>query len=139
MASPNIAFDLIPASIRKPGKGFRVQHQAGGMHAANNQQKTLIVGQRLAAGTVAANTVVEVFSDADAANYFGRGSIAHLMVRSALKANPYLTLSVIAMDDGAGAAATNTVTVTGTATASGVLTVWGWAISRCRLPSRRRM
>lgn len=123
MASPNIAFDLIPASIRKPGKYFEFNTKLAVRTLPNNQQKTLIVGQRLAAGTVAANTVVEVFSDADAASYFGRGSIAHLMVRAALKANPYLTLSVIAMDDGAGAAATNTVTVTGTATASGVLTV----------------
>ncbi|MCM8595134.1 phage tail sheath subtilisin-like domain-containing protein [Accumulibacter sp.] len=123
MASPNISFSNIPASIRKPGRYFEFNTALAVRTLPNNLQKTLIVGQRLSTGTVAANTVVDVFSDADAATYFGRGSIAHLMVRAALQANPYLTLSVIAMDDAAGVAATNTVTVTGTATASGVLTV----------------
>lgn len=124
MASKNIAFDSIPASIRKPGKYAEFNTALAVRTLPGNRQNTLIVGQRLAAGTVAANTVVDVFSDADAATYFGRGSVAHRMVRAALKANPYLALQVIAMDDaGAGVAATCTVTITGPATSSGVLTV----------------
>ncbi len=124
MASPNIAFANIPASIRKPGKYFEFNTALAVRTLPGNLQKTLIVGQKLAAGTIAANTVVDVFSDADAATYFGRGSIAHLMVRAALQANPYLSLQVLAMDDaGASIAATCTVTITGPATSSGVLTV----------------
>ena len=124
MASKNIAFNAIPASIRKPGKYAEFNTALAVRTLPGNLQRTLIVGQRLAAGTVAANTVVDVFSDAEAATYFGRGSIAHLMVRAALKANPYLSLQVLAMDDaGASVAATCTVTVTGPATSSGVLTV----------------
>lgn len=124
MASKNIAFSQIPASIRKPGKYAEFNTALAVRTLPGNLQKTLIVGQRLAAGTVAANTVVDVFSDVQAAEYFGRGSIAHLMVRAALKANMYLSLQVLAMDDaGASVAATNTVTITGTATTSGVLTV----------------
>lgn len=123
MSSPNVAFYQIPSSLRKPGRYIEFNTRLSVRTLPNNQQKTLIVGQRLSSGTVAANTVVDVFSEQDAATYFGRGSIAHLMVRAALRANPYLTLSVIALDDAAGVAATNTVTVTGTATAAGVLTV----------------
>jgi phage tail sheath gpL-like len=124
MASANIAFNSIPASIRKPGKYFEFNTALAVRTLPGNLQRTLIVGQRTAAGTVLANTPVDVFSDVDAATYFGRGSIAHLMVRSALQANPYLALQVITLDDaGAGLAATSTVTVAGTAASSGVLTV----------------
>lgn len=124
MASKNIAFSQIQASIRKPGKYAEFNTALAVRTLPGNLQKTLIVGQRLAAGTVLANTVVDVFSDVKAAEYFGRGSIAHLMVKAALVANPYLSLQVIAMDDAvAGVAASNTVTVTGTATGTGVLTV----------------
>lgn len=124
MASPNIAFAQIPASIRKPGKYFEFNTALAVRTLPGNLQKTIMVGQRLAAGTIAANTPVDVFSDVDAATFFGRGSIAHLMVRAALQANPYLALSVIAMDDAvAGVAAQGTVTITGPATGSGVLTL----------------
>ena len=124
MASPNIAFDNIPASIRKPGKYFEFNTKLAVRTLPGNPQKTLIIGQRLVGGTVPANTVIDVFGDTDAATYFGRGSIAHLMVRAALQANPYLSLQVLAMDDaGASIAATSTVTITGSASASGVLAV----------------
>lgn len=124
MASKSIAFSQIPASIRKPGKYAEFVTALAVRTLPGNLQKTLIVGQRLAAGSVAANAVVDVFSDTEAAAYFGRGSIAHLMVRAALQANPYISLQVIALDDaGASVAASCTVTVTGPATGSGVLSV----------------
>lgn len=123
MASPNIAFDTIPASIRKPGKYIEFNTKLAVRTLPGNLQKTLIIGQRLAAGTIAANTLVDVFSSSDAATFFGYGSIAHLMCLAALKANPYLSLQAIALDDGAGVAATQTVTFTGTATSSGVASV----------------
>ena len=124
MPSANIAFDQIPASIRKPGKYFEFNTKLAVRTLPGNLQKTLIVGQRLAAGTVLANVAVDVFSDADAATFFGRGSVAHLMARSALQANNYLALTMIALDDAAGSvAAAGTVTVTGNATAGGVLTL----------------
>lgn len=124
MPSANISFASIPSSIRKPGKYFEFNTSLAVRTLPGNLQKTLIVGQRLSTGTIAANTVVDVFSDVDAATYFGRGSIAHLMVRAALVANPYLSLQAIGMDDaGAAVAATATVTITGTAGSSGVLTL----------------
>ncbi len=129
MASKNIAFDQIPASIRKPGKYAEFNTALAVRTLPGNLQKTLIVGQRLTAGTVAQNTVVDVYSDAQAATYFGRGSMLHRMVRAALKANPYLSLQCIALDDaGAGVLATCTVTIAGPATSSGVLTVMVGAV-----------
>lgn len=124
MASKNISFASIPSSIRKPGRYAEFNTALAVRTLPGNLQRTLIVGQRLVAGSVAANNPVDVFSDLEAATYFGRGSVAHLMVRAALAANPYLSLQVIALDDAAASvAATCTVTATGTATAGGVLTV----------------
>lgn len=124
MASQNIAFDKIPSSIRKPGKYFEFNTKLAVRTLPGNLQRLLLVGQRLAAGTVLANVLVDVFSDSEAATYFGRGSIAHLMVRAALLANPYLQLTVMAMDDaGASVAATGTLTIANNATGVGVLTI----------------
>lgn len=124
MASKNIAFEQIGASIRKPGAYAEFNTKLAVRTLPGNLQKTLILGQRMAAGTVLAGVATDVFSDTDAATYFGQGSLAHLMVKAALQANPYLSLQVIAMDDaGAGIAATKTVTLTGPATSAGVLTI----------------
>lgn len=124
MASKNISFDTIPSSIRKPGKYFEFNTKLAVRTLPGNLQKVLIVGQRIAAGTVAANVLTDVFSDAEAATYFGNGSQLHVMCRAAIKANPYLALQAIAMDDaGAGVLASGTVTLTGPATKAGVLTV----------------
>lgn len=124
MSSANIAFDNIPSSIRKPGKYFEFNTKLAVRTLPGNLQKTLIVGQRLAAGTVLANTPIDVFSDVEAATYFGRGSIAHLMARSALQANNYLALTMIALDDAGGSvAASGTVTIAGPASAGGVVTL----------------
>lgn len=123
MASKNIAFEQIRSSTRKPGKYAEFNTKLAVRSLPGNLQKTLIIGQRTAAGTVQANAVTDVFSDAEAATYFGNGSQAHRMVCAALKANRYLSLQVLPLDDaGAGIAAACTITITGSATASGVLT-----------------
>ena len=123
MGSANIAFSSIGA-MRKPGKYFEFNTALAVRTLPGNSQKTLIIGQRLAAGTVLANTLIDVFSDVDAATYFGRGSIAHLMVRAALAANNYLALSVITLDDAVGSvAASSVLTLAGTAIGAGVGTL----------------
>ncbi|MDF0377696.1 phage tail sheath subtilisin-like domain-containing protein [Methylophilus sp. YYY-1] len=121
MASPNISFDSISSSIRKPGKYFEFNTKLAVRTLPGNLQKTLILGQRLASGSIAAGAIVDVFSSADAATYFGRGSIAHLMVLAALQANPYLSLQVVALDDAAGSvAATKTIPFVGPASSTGI-------------------
>jgi phage tail sheath gpL-like len=120
-----IQFDEIPASIRKPGKYFEFNTKLAVRTLPANDQKMLIAAQLLASGSAAALTPVQVYDDAQAAALFGSGSMAHLMCRAAIKANPYLDLTVCALADaGAGVAASGTATVTGTATGSGVLTLY---------------
>lgn len=124
MASPNIAFDSIPSSLRKPGKYFEFNARLAVRTLPTNLQRVLIVAQMSAAGTGLANTPIQVFDAEVAAGLFGRGSQAHRMVKAAIKANPYVQLYVMPIaDNGAGVAATGTITVTGTATANGTAVV----------------
>lgn len=127
MSSPNISFDSIPASIRKPGKYFEFNTRLAMRTLPANRQRMLIIAQRLAAGTVAQLIPTRVFSDAEAATYFGAGSIAHLMARAAIKANAYLDLSICALDDAATGnpvARVHTLAIATTATGSGTLTLY---------------
>ena len=126
MGSPNISFDEIPSSIRKPGKYFEFNTSLAVRTLPANEQRMLIIAQRLAAGTVAQIIPTQVFSDAEAAAYFGNGSIAHLMVRAAIKSNAYLDLSVCALDDHATSpvARVHTLAIANNATSSGTLTLY---------------
>lgn len=124
MASPNISFDTLPASIRKPGKYFEFNTKLAVRTLPANVQRVLIVAQGTAEGSQPALTPVEVFSDEEARTLFGTGSLAHLMVRAAITANPYLRLSVITVaDDGAGIAATGKVALSGTSAGVGVVSL----------------
>lgn len=126
MASKDINFDSIPSSIRKPGKYFEFNTKLAVRTLPQNKYSMLIVAQRLTAGTVAQSIPTTVFSDAEAAAYFGEGSIAHRMVRAAIKANAYLDLSVCTLDDSATnpVARVHTMTITGPATSTGMLTLY---------------
>lgn len=120
MASKNISFDTIPSGIRKPGQYMEFNTKLAVRTLPTNEQTVLIVGQRLAGGSVAANTPTLVFSGDAAATCFGDGSLAHLAAVAAMKANPNVSLTVIAVDDAAAAQpAKGTVTFTGPATADG--------------------
>lgn len=123
MASANISFEKIPSSIRKPGKYFEFNTKLAARTLSSNAQAVVLIGQRITDGTIAAGKLVNVFDDGQAGIYFGAGSILHLMARAAIKANPYVQLSAIALDDAASGSvsATGTVTLAGTATAVGVV------------------
>ncbi|XYX39595.1 hypothetical protein WKI72_05615 [Candidatus Erwinia dacicola] len=111
----------IPNPIYKPGAYFAFNTTLASRALASNDQKLLIIAQRLHdSATVDALTPVNVFSDDEAALYFGRGSQAHRMARAAIKANQYIQLTVVGLDDAeAGVAATGSVVVNGTASGSG--------------------
>ena len=120
-----IQFDQIPSSIRKPGKYFEFNTKLAVRTLPQNRQTLLLIGQRLPSGQVAEKVPVDISSDTDAAVFFGSGSILHLMAKAAIKANPYVALSGIALDDSSGGvAAGGSITVNGLATASGTLTLW---------------
>lgn len=124
MASKNISFDSIPSSIRKPGKYFEFNTKLAVRTLPANAQRVLILAQLASSGaSVAAGVVTRVFSDAEAAAYFGSGSQAHRMVRAAIKANPYLDLSVLSLADGT-TAQTWTVTIANAATKAGSIKLY---------------
>jgi phage tail sheath gpL-like len=120
MSSANIQFEKIGSSIRKPGVYAEFNTRMAVRGLPGNRQRTLLVGQKTAAGTVAALTVTDVFSDVEAAVLCGYGSQLHRMVMKALAANPYAALSIVALEDvGGGTLATWTITAAGAPTASG--------------------
>jgi phage tail sheath gpL-like len=125
MASTNISVPGIPASTKKPGAYFAINTANANRGLPANTDRILLLGQRLASGSVAANALVELPDEATARNAFGAGSVVHQMARAAFTANPYLTLSAISVDDAAGSlAATAKITPTGTGTGSGVVSVF---------------
>jgi phage tail sheath gpL-like len=117
-----VAFNQIPLDIRTPGQfvEFDASKAISGLPAAPN--KTLIIGQKLAAGTQPQLVPLRIQSDAQASAAFGRASILDRMVRLARKADPLTELWVVAQDDlGAGAQAAGTITVTGNGGSSGTI------------------
>lgn len=124
MSSPNIQFQNIPSSTRKPGVYTEFNTRMATRNLPGNPQPILIIGQKMAAGTLAALTVTNVFSDVDAAAACGYGSQVHRMVQAALQANPYAMLSIVALDDaGGGVAATWTATIASAPTAGGTFSL----------------
>lgn len=121
-----IEIETIPGSTRKPGVYAEFNTRMATRSLPGNPQRMLIIAPMSGAGVQAkALELHDVFSDDEAAVLFGRGSLAHIMAVSALKANRYLQLHVIGLADAqAGKPATADIALTGPATQSGTLTVW---------------
>ncbi|WBQ81078.1 phage tail sheath subtilisin-like domain-containing protein [Salmonella enterica subsp. enterica serovar Bispebjerg] len=123
-----IEIETIPGSTRKPGVYAEFNTRMATRSLPGNPQRMLIIAPMSGAGAGVQAKALElhdVFSDDEAAVLFGRGSLAHIMAVSALKANRYLQLQAIGLADAqAGKPATADITLTGPATQSGTLTVW---------------
>lgn len=120
-----IQFDTIPNSTRKPGVYIEFNTRLAVNTLPGNPQRVLVIGPMLSTGTVAPLTAVSVFSDDEAATYFGAGSLAANMAAAAIRANNYLQLDVIGIKDGdAGVKAGGSIAIQGTATRTGTLSVW---------------
>ncbi|EGG3068898.1 phage tail sheath subtilisin-like domain-containing protein [Salmonella enterica] len=121
-----IEIETIPGSTRKPGVYAEFNTRMAARSLPGNLQRMLIIAPMSGAGVQAkALELHDVFSDDEAAMLFGRGSLAHIMAVSALKANRYLQLQAIGMAELPTAKpATADIALTGPATQSGTLTVW---------------
>lgn len=106
-----VAFNRIPSGIRVPL--FYAEVNSGQSYFAGNS-KLLLIGQKLAAGTAAADTPVQVSSD-NIATLFGNGSMLVDMIRVARRNNPLGEIWALPLAD-TGAAQTFTVTLSGTLT-----------------------
>jgi phage tail sheath gpL-like len=121
----NIFFDNIPNSIRKPGQYIEFNSRLAVNSLPANAQKLLLIGQKTGSGAVSQLVPTQLYSDQDASDAFGSGSILHLMANAALKCRPGIQLFAVAIDDaGAGVARVCTVTIAGTIAASGWVRLW---------------
>ena len=80
-------------------------------------QRVLIVGQKLAAGSAAAGLVVDIpRTNAEINALFGARSHLALMCRAFRKVNPWTKLDVIALADAVGTSASSKIVLAGDAT-----------------------
>jgi phage tail sheath gpL-like len=119
----NITFNTIPIDIRTGGQFLEIDNsKALGGALIAQPRRMLFIGNKLAAGSLAANTLTRINNPAEAAALFGRGSVLHEMLRAARVANKETDMWAIALDDlGGGTQATKTLTLTGPATGAGTL------------------
>ncbi|HEY9200768.1 MAG TPA: phage tail sheath subtilisin-like domain-containing protein [Gammaproteobacteria bacterium] len=113
-------FNDIPANLRVPGVYIEFDSSLAGNSVV--AFKLLVIGQRLATGTVAEGVPTLVSNPDDAETYFGRGSMLAEQIKALKHANQFIETWAIALDDdGAAVDATGTITATGAATANGTI------------------
>lgn len=118
----SISFNEIPVNIRTFGQYLEIDNSRAVQGTPAQPHVALIIGQRLATGTVAEAVPTLVGSGDAAEEYFGVGSQLAEMCRAFKRANAFTELWAIALDDGGGSTAgTQTITVVGTATSDGTL------------------
>ena len=120
-----IAFDNIPTTLRVPFAYIEFNNSNAQQGPSVQPYKSLMFGQKLAAGTATVEEIIQISDDAQAATLFGFGSMLHRMVRTYRKNDKVTPLFVIAQDDdGSAVAAAETLTFSGPATADGTLSVY---------------
>lgn len=110
----------IITSDKTPRTAVAFDKTSGAKQTSDTAQLVLLVGQMVAAATVAANTPTDLLREDDGANYYGAGSILDVACRSAFLANPFVKLTGVGITD-AGVKATGTVTLVG---AAGISTIY---------------
>lgn len=116
-----------PTDKRRPGAGAEFDFVSGAQGLVPAARAILCIGIAKG-GTVAQHTPTQVFTDADAADYFGTGLELTLMLRKSLETGRLLgavpQVWGMGIDENAGGtAATGTFTVTGPATGAGDVVV----------------
>ncbi|NDY41251.1 phage tail protein [Dissulfurirhabdus thermomarina] len=120
-----ISFNSIPVNLRTPGVYVEFDNSQAVRGLPGMPYRALLVGQRLAGGTVAELVPTRVSSADQARDYFGQGSMLAQMAAAWFAHNRSTETWAIALDDNpAGVAATGTLTVTGTATEAGTLNLY---------------
>lgn len=119
------AFNQIPANLRLPGVRVEFDSARASSGVPAISHKLLVLGQRLSVGEVLAGVPTRITNDGTAEASFGRGSMLAEMLKASRKANPYIELWGLALDDVvAGVKATGKLTVTTTGTSAGTLNIY---------------
>ncbi|MFN3883271.1 MAG: phage tail sheath subtilisin-like domain-containing protein [Rhodocyclaceae bacterium] len=121
-----ISFNAIPGNAREPFVYVEFDPSKAVEGASIMPYRCLIIGQRLAAGTVAALLPTRVTSAAQGKTYFGAASMLAQMIDKHFANNDFVETWVVALDDlGAGVAATGAVKFTGSPTSPGLIDLYG--------------
>lgn len=116
-----ISFNQIPAGIRVPLFYAEFDNSRAVQGSPTQPHKVLMIGSRIAAGTVAAEVPTLVTSPEQAVEYFGAGSLLADMARKFLEGNRTQALTCVALDDLlAGVQATGKIAFGGPPTKAGV-------------------
>lgn len=117
-----INFDQIPSATRVPFTYVEFNNSGAVTGPLRKVYKTLVIGQKLPAGTAQYLKDYTITSNEQAADLFGEGSMLHNMIKAFRANNSNLNLIAVAVEDSSsGVAATGSVKFNGTATGAGVL------------------
>jgi phage tail sheath gpL-like len=120
-----ITFNDVPSNLRVPFVAAEFDASQASQGPALLPYRGLIIGQKTAAGTAAANTLHKVTSVEQVIDKAGRGSILHRQALAWFASNRVTETWIGVLDDnGAGVQATGTITVVGTATAAGTIALY---------------
>ena len=114
-----VSFNRMPTNLRVPF--FYAEVNSGLSYFAGNS-KHLIMGQKLAGGTAAAN-VPAIVQTSNIESLYGAGSMLVAMIYTAKLNNPDGEIWALPLADPAGTAATGTITIAGTPT-PGILVIY---------------
>jgi phage tail sheath gpL-like len=118
-----ISFNQIPSSVRVPLFYAEMDNSQAGYFSQS--LRTLIIGQKLAAGTATKDTPYLVSRVDEAKTLFGVGSMLARMHEIYRANDSFGEVWCIALEDtAAGVAATGTIAVAGTASAAGTLNLY---------------
>lgn len=119
------SFDQISPTIREPMVAVEFNSTAAQQGPSLLSYRALMIAQKLAAGSAAANSITRVNSVDQVIALAGRGSMAHRDYMAWRENNKSTELWLaLLVDDGAGVAAKGTITVTGPADADGTIALY---------------
>jgi phage tail sheath gpL-like len=118
-----VSFNYIPTNVRVPLFYAEMDNTQAGYFAQN--KRSLLIGQKLAAGSAAVNTPMLVSTTDQAKILFGPGSMLARMHQLYRQQDSFGEVWCIAVADAAaGVAATGTITVTSPALAAGAIALY---------------
>ena len=120
-----ISFNETPNDLRIPFVSAEFDSSNSSQGPSLLKYRALIIGQKIASGTMAANTTERVTSVEKVAELAGRGSILHRMSIAWFASNQSTDLTIAALDDdSSGAAATGSITVTLSSQKAGTIAMY---------------
>jgi phage tail sheath gpL-like len=127
--SGTLGFKYFPSQQWRPS-GVNIEFDASQANTATQNQRALLIGQILAAGTATPNVPVQGYSQAQVNGLCGATSMLALMYAAYRRQDPFGEVWLGPLSDAsAGTAATGTITLSGTATAAGTIPLYIMGVS----------